>query len=332
MGTPFTNGIFFDNDQNNIDDVSSYFGSTIECVKVGETEDLVEKQPAYPVLVKYFSMVDPTRTNKYIDLVKLIGDEKYDERSGMTDIDIMRCIRWCSAGAMQSERRASEATSKVAIFDWDRTLTLVEGFTCSNSLNDTVTAIQSEYEDEKSFKTLNPDQLAEDMLLYLLGGVDRAMKLRQMFKVCRENGVAVHILTNNKNATKQTFNELLYKLIGRGRYTLHYSGGEPEGKGKFLSDIREFKSMYKKNPAYQANKDARRNERRAIIEAKKDAKKKYEEMHKKETDDLYGDGMDESDEDGMDGGSPKRKRTRQRKSKRRRTKKTIKNRFRKNRH
>lgn len=68
---------------------------------------------------------------------------------------------------------------KYIFFDWDRTITLTEGFSY--------------------FNTISKKQLQE-YLYYLLGGKERFLDLKSLFSFLEKNKVKIYILTNNPTA------------------------------------------------------------------------------------------------------------------------------------
>lgn len=296
----FKRGIFFDNEQSNIDNMRRYFDHTIESVKVADTEGF-KKDERSKLNDDYVRMVMADGIpNKYIQILEKMSGDVFDEKSGMTDKDIETCMAWCADSTID--------TPKVAMFDWDRTLTRSEGFETVGSLASTIVAVKESYG-----LTMTKDELAIDMLFYLFGGQDRISKLNAMFTACKENNVAIYILTNNLIAKQLIFGELLDKFIGPGEYKLHYTGQDIDGKGHFLSMLPEFRQMNEINLdyQYQSSKSANMVMQKNPKQNRKNLKQtRNAKLGLKILNELYG----------MDGGSPKRKRTKRMKSKRKRTK------------
>jgi hypothetical protein len=78
---------------------------------------------------------------------------------------------------------------KVLLFDWDKTITVVEGMQFSG-LTDAVDF--------------------EDMIEYVMGGRDRFRRIQQMFQSCKQNGVAFFFITHNPNAKRGGDNRRIY--------------------------------------------------------------------------------------------------------------------------
>jgi hypothetical protein len=78
---------------------------------------------------------------------------------------------------------------KVLLFDWDKTITVVEGMQFSG-LTDAVDF--------------------EDMIEYVMGGRERFRRIQQMFQSCKQNGVVFFFITHNPNAKRGGDNRRIY--------------------------------------------------------------------------------------------------------------------------
>jgi len=82
---------------------------------------------------------------------------------------------------------------KIAIFDWDRTITVIEGML-----------------------KVSEHSMIPDMIVYLSGGEERLSRLQEMFRELRRKRVEIFILSNNayadKSNSEETF-ELFKKLL-----------------------------------------------------------------------------------------------------------------------
>jgi hypothetical protein len=78
---------------------------------------------------------------------------------------------------------------KVLLFDWDKTITVVEGMQFSG-LTDAVDF--------------------EDMIEYVMGGRERFRRIQEMFQSCKQNGVAFFFITHNPNAKLGGNNRRIY--------------------------------------------------------------------------------------------------------------------------
>ena len=78
---------------------------------------------------------------------------------------------------------------KVLLFDWDKTITVVEGMQFSG-LTDAVDF--------------------EDMIEYVMGGRERFRRIQEMFQSCKQNGVGFFFITHNPNAKRGGNNRRIY--------------------------------------------------------------------------------------------------------------------------
>jgi hypothetical protein len=110
---PFTAGIFFDNEHARIDQVHDYC-PRIECVKIPDS--------GYPELVDIPVQVPEIESSDYVAIIRNMPGEKgkdvFDAASGIERIHVDRLHAWYEANRDQR---------CVAIFDWDRTITKIEG-------------------------------------------------------------------------------------------------------------------------------------------------------------------------------------------------------------
>lgn len=81
---------------------------------------------------------------------------------------------------------------KVLLFDWDKTITVVEGM---------------------QFTGLTDAVDFEDMIEYVMGGRERFRRIQDMFQSCKQNGVAFLFITHNPNAKRGGDNRQIYLHI-----------------------------------------------------------------------------------------------------------------------
>jgi hypothetical protein len=86
-------------------------------------------------------------------------------------------------------RDASARHPKILLFDWDRTITVVEGM---------------------QFSGLSSDVKFEDIIEFVMGGRSRFRRLQQMIDNCFSSGVQVYFITHNPNARYTSPNRRLY--------------------------------------------------------------------------------------------------------------------------
>lgn len=87
-----------------------------------------------------------------------------------------------------------DGSTKYAIFDWDKTITVVEGM------------YFGDYQGE-NIQNIDPLQIA----LFIMGGQDRLNLIQQAIEELKKNNIQIFIITHNPNATK-------WNRISRGVY------------------------------------------------------------------------------------------------------------------
>jgi hypothetical protein len=223
-GAPFTAGIFFDNEQRRIDQVTAYC-PRIEGIKIPVGGD--------PVLVDIGAQAPEIESSDYVAIIRNIageeGKDMFDAASGIDETHVDRLHAWYAANRDQR---------CVAIFDWDRTITKIEGAflnknyasiatsTFAESLtamsthvgrgpltpakdcrNPNAIAVGAAVKASESAKGASAADAAaagdlarvvDQTLQYLCGGNDRLEMLKNdVFGYCVRNGITVCILTNS---------------------------------------------------------------------------------------------------------------------------------------
>lgn len=169
--------IFFDNVQAHLNEVKAQ-NRNIKLVKIPDTQPCNGFGKTEEPYKSYLASLGP---NTYVDELPLY--DMYDPVSGIQENHIRILNRWLS--------QTRYAHQRAAIFDWDRTLTMVEGL----------------YPIE-STETLH----FEDALLYLMGGSKRLFLLRKMFDKLHRLKVELFILTNNMASLDPFFKQLVHCL------------------------------------------------------------------------------------------------------------------------
>jgi len=165
----YTAGIFFDNDIDHINAVGNCNG--IHCVKVGAIEDtgkaLVNK---FPNFVGFHELLSEGGQLAYDEMADagFFRNEQYDALSGIQEKHVLECEEWAAA----------EGPNRVALLDFDRTLSLFEGI-------------------EPNLIRLGSPVTIEGYANYLFGGTKRVQMLQGMISLLVEKGVSIKILTNN---------------------------------------------------------------------------------------------------------------------------------------
>jgi hypothetical protein len=212
----FKRGIYFDNNNENIVSVANEC-TGIYSIKVNSQTPPPELFWDQEPLKKYLSQEIPSYNSYYQYLMKLkemkvVNKDTLDISSGLQDKHIIDLAEWAD-----TIDTIYNKTENVAIFDWDRTITLFEGvlfisddyFQSAQKISDIKQLLIKKYPNNnlESLPILEP----EDILLYLLGGVDRLDKIRRLFMACYKNSIAIYIITNHK--INHLFKELLDQLF-----------------------------------------------------------------------------------------------------------------------
>jgi len=94
---------------------------------------------------------------------------------------------------------------KMVVFDWDRTLTSVEGWWPNFFEN--VYPLRNSRESSSSMPAILYESAMKDTAQYLFGGPEREEEIRNMFSSLHANDIFVMILTNNPTASTILFEE-----------------------------------------------------------------------------------------------------------------------------
>jgi len=148
--------------------------------------------------------------NKYALYLKENCYKEVGTDIGITYSDINDLIKWSNNTNIQK---------KVAIFDWDGTISIIEGII--------IPSTRDIDEDLKEYQVT-----ISDIALYYAGTLNRLNKLREMFNHLDKKNVEVYILTNNPIAT---CNWQKHQKYGIG----------PKSKLNFLKIVKEFITQIK---------------------------------------------------------------------------------------
>jgi len=249
MAKQYEAGIFFDNEIKNISGlggVCDICKTNMKCVKINETLPRPLLKWNESPFKEYIKNVEKYNKNTYLDTLKALNipDDIYDSKSGIQkkEIDIFKT--WLGD--------TEQFESRVAIFDWDRTITMIEGLYFmgtdirASSINNIKNALIINYPSSKSVLTRLKDIVPEDILLYLLGGQQRLEQIRDLLTLCQINNVDILILTNNASANSPAFEELLNTLFQGIPYKLIFSADTTKkirGKGNYLKNEKEFEIL-----------------------------------------------------------------------------------------
>lgn len=239
--TNIQTALFFDNDPKKIVEVNSMCKNIIQSIPVKETEprpivkftDIPFLTPGSPQQAHINSLVKKMKSMGYKPPI----DDIYDAVSGIQDEHIKIGETWLAA---------TEGKRRAAIFDWDRTLTMIEGFL-----------------------PIYPESI-ENMLTYLFGGEERLSKVRDFLTNLDENGVQLIILTNNPSCNHPTqpsykalFQTLVDNLIGANKFTLICSYHTAAGhKGRAIKQDPRFSKCAASGGRRKTTKKAKKNKKR----------------------------------------------------------------------
>ncbi len=141
-----------------------------------------------PVIPRNVTGIDFYRPDNLYITTHNIRQEYYDPVCGIRENHITKILNpWIAS-------RPAEGTH-VAIFDWDRTVSLVEGV----FLEDASQGERREYYNQ--------------MLEFICGGAARLAMLKAMFRNLLDNEIQLIFLTNNLSGTKPTFSEMIDALL-----------------------------------------------------------------------------------------------------------------------
>ena len=228
--------LFFDNSKESIDNIETHCNGLIQTVKIDESSAVATMVPfTDPEFDSYLARLAP---NSYADVMRTYTDsDTFDPRSG---------IQACHLPILEEFLRDANSRSAV-LFDFDRTLTMIEGYLLAPSISSwmstRVSELQSQlfadfskriyYRDKiVRLKSLTPPTI-QDMVLYLVGGAERLALLRHMFRLCFVKTVTIAILTNNSGCKGVLFDEILKELFQDIPY-LKICSNSRKGKSQFL--------------------------------------------------------------------------------------------------
>jgi len=195
---PFTKGVFFDNCKIHLDSfrkVQNIFDkfSKLYLIAINETEPVPLTDPL--VVAELFKL---SPDNKYVHFHAFIDPTStYDPVSGIKEKDFRLMDDYLTDG--RDDR-------KYVVFDWDRTLTVVEGYISISNIN------KDFFPNIDITSDTFLQSFREDTLLYLFGGEARLTMIRDKIKSLRDRGITLCILTNNTGCATDEFKQLVRQL------------------------------------------------------------------------------------------------------------------------
>ena len=218
--------IYFDNDGRMISRVSSVC-PTIRAVQVDESTPHNPKHPrTSPILDQLLEHVPAS--NPYRQFVSAVSDsEGYDPVSGLNDAHFAMVNAWIA--------ETEGSPTRYAIFDWDRTISKIEGFILPpspHSIGQTVEWAKPLVSGVRRAAITFLEEITPDHVLeYLCEGQERVTKLKTMMANLVSAGIEIVILTNNPGCKETSFLELVRALMPAGyegdpRICSQNSGGD----------------------------------------------------------------------------------------------------------
>lgn len=194
--------IFFDNDASRLEQVHGVCRD-IRLVAIPETNPFYESSLHVGVLGWfYYSLLSDNNLYAHALLNNNINFDFFDPVAGIEEEHIEQLRDWIE--------ETNDTPNRAALFDWDRTITVIEGYRTLKSLTSSYNS-PSEWFDSIG-KTY--EDFKEDTLIYLCGGNERLQMLRNMFQMVHEKGISLFVLTNNTGCGTPEFTELMKKLFG----------------------------------------------------------------------------------------------------------------------
>lgn len=203
--------IYFDNDASVIKSVTDVCHS-IRVVKVDDSSKYAPDIPhGSPQLAPFYEKVP--EANPYRKFNEIVSSKVgYDPVSGVTAAHILQLDAWLAETSANPKR--------YAIFDWDRTLSKIEGFILPPgpySIGQIMEWASTKVgQGMKDAIALLPPITADHVLEYLCEGAERVAQLRAMFSRLVEAGVEIVVLTNNPGCRQPSFLELVMALLPAG--------------------------------------------------------------------------------------------------------------------
>ncbi len=192
--------------------------------------DIPETEP--PPLIPVKSLPFYNEFNEYVVRNNIVN-ETYDDVSGIQERHIDNIVRpWIAS---------RKDGLHVAIFDWDRTTTVIEGIRLKQDLSGL------------ELLGTDPTQYYIDLLTHVCGGDVRLATLQVMFRELIEAGIRILFLTNNPSGRYLMFDEMIEVLVGAPKpaYSIIVSHGFPYGgiKANVFSLVMQFSDLgCKKRP------------------------------------------------------------------------------------
>lgn len=221
--------IFFDNDEVRLNEVGS-FCRNISLVKVPETRSDIMETPFVDVSIRDFIDSEKEKGNIYLNRIIELGikGDRYDAVSGINDTHNSIINEWL--------KNTEDSRNRAVLFDWDRTITKVEGFYNLSAV------APLEYREAHN---LDYKKLLEDTLIYLCWGNERLEMVRNLMRTLHHNNIHIFILTNNSGCGSPEYLHLLKQLFQEIPFLTICGKFYGFNKGEALRSHRKFTNICK---------------------------------------------------------------------------------------
>lgn len=216
---PFTKGIFLDNDEKHRNSVRNACRANMTIVDVPETPYTYPKVRIDSVpYVQFVERLSPKGKDaaKVISRMCLVtggGVEALDARSGIQVPQVAQLEAWVDRETQVQGHKL------VAVFDFDRTISMIEGgYFLGNSMYEMKKIIAEQVGKREQLELYVPGLTIEGYAEYLAGSNARFAMLQDMFDYLYDHDVRVILLTNNGGCprARNLFRELMM-VYTRGR-------------------------------------------------------------------------------------------------------------------
>lgn len=243
----FEHAIFFDNQPSHLEEVGKLCRN-VQLVEIGQSAPdaphIMFDSSAFSDYMKRvdldnsinaYKIPDDIKGNIYvwwlIHAVKANGDA-IDTMSGIQEHHLPIVNEWLEETKGSGKKRA-------ALFDWDRTITMVEGVRLHT---------------KKELDSESWQRYLRHGLSYICGGEARIKMLRTLFQTLHKAGVTLILLTNNLACKYQEYDEITKLLFKDVPYFKICSIETPHlgNKGKALFHHKEFLPMCGPKPPARA--------------------------------------------------------------------------------
>lgn len=235
-GTPYDAGIFLDNDKKNID-IVALCGSKMATILIPCNPSAAVHINS-PIIEEYVNSLSPEGKEAAKTILMMSHAienqiERYDPTSGIKAPHVEEVKNWVLGQRLENSKKRL-----VALFDWDRTLTIMEGIWSfgSEGLAGIPRALLPYFKRFKNlpsamerWDTMTPKAVTE----YYCGGPERVNMLQEMFDFLYENKVDIYVLTYNPSCeTNRRILEEMMNVLTRNRRVGYLCASMEKGRDK----------------------------------------------------------------------------------------------------